>query len=351
MRSFLLLTVVCLIYISGLFGQSYKVLFIGNSYTEVNNLPQMVADVAASNHDTISFQSYTPGGCTFQQHVSGAASYIQTGGWDYVVLQEQSQLPSFPIGQFMNESYPYAQQLCEMIRQYNPEAHIVFYMTWGRKNGDQQNAVYYPPLGTYEGMDSLLYARYMMMAQDNHAWVSPVGYVWHCIRDQYPSIELYAADESHPSLAGTYAAACSFYTVFFQKDPTQITYETSLDHATTQIIRDIVKENVFDSLARWFVVTDTVPVTDSTAVTTHTEPDIQIRYNISNGQLEVSTDQDLPYQITLYSLQGQSLWQTKQSGQEAYVSLPVGLKSTGVYLVRYQDRNGSVTRKIFIPSL
>lgn len=54
--------------VSGLavFGQSLtkKVLFLGNSYTAVNNLPQMMADVAVSAGDTLWFDSNTPGGYT-----------------------------------------------------------------------------------------------------------------------------------------------------------------------------------------------------------------------------------------------------------------------------------------------
>lgn len=54
--------------VSGLavFGQSLtkKVLFLGNSYTAVNNLPQMMADVAVSAGDSLWFDSNTPGGYT-----------------------------------------------------------------------------------------------------------------------------------------------------------------------------------------------------------------------------------------------------------------------------------------------
>lgn len=70
---------------------------------------------------------------------------------------------------------------------------------------------------TYAGMDSLLHLRYMMMAEDNHAVVSPVGAVWNYIRANFPLIELYSPDESHPSVAGSYAAACCFYTSIFRK--------------------------------------------------------------------------------------------------------------------------------------
>ena len=65
--------------------QSKHVLFVGNSYTEVNNLPQMVANVALSMGDTLVYSSNTPGGCTLQQHCNNQSmTLIRQGGWDAV---------------------------------------------------------------------------------------------------------------------------------------------------------------------------------------------------------------------------------------------------------------------------
>jgi PKD repeat protein len=127
----------------------------------------------------------------------------------------------------------------------------MFYMTWGRKNGDASNCATWPPVCTYVGMDSLLYERYMIMAQDNDAVVSPVGAVWKYIRNNFPGIELYSADESHPSLAGSYAAACSFYSSITEKDPSQITFNGGLTSIEASSIRAAVKTIVFDSLSNW----------------------------------------------------------------------------------------------------
>lgn len=71
----------------------------------------------------------------------------------------------------------------------------------GKKEGDAGNCPFWPPVCTYSGMDSLLNLRYRMMAEDNDALLSPVGQVWHYIRDNHPEIELYNADMSHPSSA------------------------------------------------------------------------------------------------------------------------------------------------------
>ena len=245
--------------ISGLIanGQSIKrrALFIGNSYTSVNNLPQMVADIAASVDDTLLFDSSTPGGYTLQGHSSNATSLskIASGNWDYVVLQEQSQYPSFPISQVETEVFPFAHFLDSLINAKNSCVETVFYLTWGRKNGDASNCASWPPVCTYSGMDSLLNMRYRMMADSNKAILSPVGAVWKYIRQNFPSIELYQSDESHPSIAGTYAAACSFYATLFRKDPTAITFNSTLSAKDAADIRIASKLVVYDSLKNWHI--------------------------------------------------------------------------------------------------
>lgn len=239
-------------------GQStLRVLFLGNSYTAANDLPGMVSDVANSTGDTVIYDSNTPGGFTLQGHSgdAGSLSKIAAGGWDYVVLQEQSQLPSFPASQVNTQMFPFAQQLDSLILVSNPCAETVFYMTWGRKNGDASNCPNWPPVCTYAGMDSLLRMRYMMMATDNQAIVSPAGAVWRYLRSKHPQIELYEADESHPSVAGTYAVACSFFTTLFRKDPTLITFSSTLQTGDASLIRDAVKAVVFDSLSYWLIGT------------------------------------------------------------------------------------------------
>lgn len=234
-------------------GQEKKVLFIGNSYTYYNDMPEMVKDMALSTNDTLIIDQSTPGGFRFLQHVIYAQTIgkIAAQDWDFVILQAQSQEPSWPISQVETEVYPHAKILCDSIRSRNSCARPIFYMTWGRKNGDASNCASWPPVCTYEGMDSLLSERYQEMAEDNDALVSPVGALWRNIRNNFPLIELYAADESHPSLAGSYAAACAFYVTILRKDPTFITEDAGLSASDAATIRMAAKTVVYDHMLAW----------------------------------------------------------------------------------------------------
>lgn len=226
-----------------------KVLFLGNSYTGVNNLPQLVHDVALSAGDTVAFDSNTPGGYQLIDHSGDATSQakISAGVWDYVVIQGQSQEPITHNNQFINGGLA----LAGLVKQDNPCATVMTYMTWGRKNGDAANCPSFPVMCTYEGMDTTLRNEYMDLTSMIYGEASPVSVVWNDLRQHHPNIELYQADESHPSLAGSYAAACSFYAMLFRKDPTLITYSSGLDSTTVSIIKNTAKMLVYDNIQHW----------------------------------------------------------------------------------------------------
>lgn len=242
--------------ISASYAQSkkLKVLFIGNSYIYVNDLPKLISDLATSSGRQLTYSSSAPGGQNLQGHSTNPAtlSLIGQGDWDYVVLQEQSQRPSFPDAQVAANVYPYARKLDSIIRAENPCAKTVFYMTWGRKNGDDDNCQFFPPLCTYAGMDSMLQLRYTIMADDNNATICPVARVWRDLRSKQPGIELYDADESHPSINGSFAAACAFYAILFRSDPALCTFNAGLSSSDAMIIKNTAKKIVFDSLNHWY---------------------------------------------------------------------------------------------------
>ena len=236
-------------------AQEKNVLFLGNSYTYYNQLPQLLNNIATSLGDSVYYDSNTPGGYTFQGHSTNATSLskIAFGNWDYVILQEQSQIPSFPPSQVAADCYPYASILVDSILSSNPCAEPVFFMTWGRENGDQSNCANYPPLCTYDGMQARLRESYLQLSIDNNCTVSPVGAAWKYVRDQYPSIGLYTTDGSHPSIYGSYLAACVHYATIFRKTPVGSQYISSISASDASILQQAAELIVIDSLTNWSI--------------------------------------------------------------------------------------------------
>lgn len=237
-----------------LIGQTYDVLFLGNSYTAANNLPLMVSEIALSLGDTVNYDSNTPGGCTLQGHTTNTASLnkLAQQNWDFVVIQAQSQEPSFPPSQVASDTYPYAQVLVDSIAANDSCTEPIFFMTWGRENGDATNASVYPILGTYLGMQWRLRQSYLEMGFTHNATVAPVGMSWKQSIQTDPSFELYTPDESHPNVAGSYLAACTFYSTIFNKSCVGASYyPSSLTATDAAYLQDIASSTVLDSTAVW----------------------------------------------------------------------------------------------------
>lgn len=336
----LLLSVLAALYVGRLLAQENpRVLFIGNSYTQVNNLPQMVADIAESMGERMEYQSNTPSGCTFEMHCHNQSmAMICEGGWDFVVMQEQSQLPAFPMDSVEMYVFPYAKQLVDSVYACNLDAEPMFFMTWGRKNGDTEFG--YPPMDTYEGMDSLLYARYMQMGEDNNASVCPVGRVWHYLRDHHAEIELYMMDESHPSLAGTYAAACAFYTMFFGHDPDSILFDAGLSAKQASLIRAAAHAEVYDSLWKW-----QRPENPSSVF--HEAPwksEISISPNPTDDEAVLHLPEGVVVEVSLYSLDGREMWRKEMKDPRNTILLR-GL-SSGLYVLKVVTSQGTVDRRV-----
>ena len=190
--------------------EALHVLFIGNSYIYVNDLPGHVNTLAATAEvsPTIDVSEVTVGGATLADHWNGADAQpaIAKGDNTHVVLQGQSVEPIFAPAGFQQ----YGALLADAATAAG--AKPVLYETWARKAGDP---IYDDPLsgGSPDAMQDGLSAAYEALAKDTGAAVAPVGEAWRVAWTTHPEIELYQADGSHPTPSGTYLAACVFYIV------------------------------------------------------------------------------------------------------------------------------------------
>ncbi len=101
-------------------------------------------------------------------------------------------------------------------------------------------------------MQQQLRNSYLLFAQDFNSSVAPVGVAWKKMRDTYPTVELYTADESHPSVNGSFLAGCVFYTSLFKKSCVSNQYLTAgVGNADAQNMQAIASNTVLDSLENW----------------------------------------------------------------------------------------------------
>jgi len=236
-----------------------KVLFLGNSYTAYNNLPAIISSVASANGDSIIYQSITPGGQYLQAHANDpqVLAAFQQGDWDYIVAQEQSQVPVIP---YFRETlmYPGAASLIALRNQYSPGAEMVYFTTWGRQNGGQQcNGGYcsHTFTGFFDYQDTLTWTYYQTAIQTS-CGMAPVGEIWREVMLQHqpplPPLNLFSTDGSHPSGQGSYLAALTIYSTLFNKLVTNIPYVyPGVDSVLDVFFKQITDANLWPRYAEW----------------------------------------------------------------------------------------------------
>ena len=196
-----------------------KVLFVGNSLTARNDVPGLVARMAESRGHRFEHELISAGGASLRMHWNRghALERIRAGGWDRVVLQEQSTLP-----------VKNPRRMHENIRLFATEieaagARTALYLTWARRNAPEaQRAI----------TDA-----YRSIAAELGCAVAPVGVAWESFLRSHATPVLHDRDLSHPSPAGSYLAACVFFATLFDESPAGLPAAAGVDESDAALLQ------------------------------------------------------------------------------------------------------------------
>jgi hypothetical protein len=198
-----------------------KILFIGNSYTSKNDLPNLVRAMAVEKTEDASIQvkSLTLGGAKLQDHLESSSTIdsIIEGKWNIVIMQGHSLEPLKDPFRFKTA----ATALIEVATEAG--ADVFLFETWARAEGETEYDEVWSG-GSPRRMQDLLSSSYTEIAIKSPAVVIPIGEGWQHCEEVLPHIELYSTDGSHPTLHGSYLTACIIYTSVFDKNPTELKY-------------------------------------------------------------------------------------------------------------------------------
>jgi hypothetical protein len=222
-----------------------RILFIGNSYTYVNDLPTMVGELARSGGHRVETAMAAEGGFTFVDHVASSATQTKLGStkWDLVVLQEQSEIPS--VDRFRSDQmYPAARQLVHTVRFAG--AKPLFFLTWAHRDGWPENG-----LRDYRTMQAAIVDGYQGIANEIFVPIAPVGVAWAAVVAADPRPGLWQDDGTHPTAKGTYLAACVFYAAIFHASPVGVAFTAGLSKETAESLQQVAADTVLTDPAKW----------------------------------------------------------------------------------------------------
>lgn len=241
-------------------SDSLKVLFLGNSHTFSNNVPQLVASLALSLGDTLIYEYNTPGGCTLGHPENGhlynpvSLALIDSMAWDYVILQEHS---LFAVIEYYRNKYMYpgAKSLDSLIKLNNECTETIVQVIWGKKYGGQYCMYEHCSVDfvDFAHMQDSLTSKYRSLCDTISCTLSPAGPAWKESITNGDLIELFSSDESHSSPAGAYLAACVHYCVLFQKTISGADFIADLSEEDALYFQNIADDIVFSNPELWNV--------------------------------------------------------------------------------------------------
>ncbi|MFN9776071.1 MAG: DUF4886 domain-containing protein [Burkholderiales bacterium] len=226
-----------------------SILYVGNSFMYTNNslhghvglLARSAADRARAAHRSTSL---TISGSGIDWH--DVAAYMkpdQIGRYSFVgdneirfnppgrqfdaaLLMDCSQCPVHP--QLRPVFFEYAKKHSDTLRRSGVEP--MFLMTWAYQDKPE--------------MTQGLADAYTEAGRQNRAHVVPAGLAFARSIAKRPDVNLYVADKRHPSMAGTYLAACTLLASVHGVSPVGNTYTAGLDPAIARHLQETAWETV-----------------------------------------------------------------------------------------------------------
>jgi len=225
-----------------------SVIYIGNSFFYFNNsLHGHVGQLAAATVPPLLLRgvSVTISGSGFDWHdvesyfrPNAVGSYSfdrsnnivfndQKGGlFDVAIMMDCSQCPIHP--QLKKVFQEYAKKHSDTVRKHGGIP--VFFMSWAYADKPEMTAE--------------LAEAYTQAANENNAFVIPAGLAFARSLGKRADLNLHAPDKRHPSLMGTYLAACTVYASLFKKSPVGLKYSAGLEEATALHLQTVAWETV-----------------------------------------------------------------------------------------------------------
>jgi hypothetical protein len=210
-----------------------KVLFVGNSFTYYNNglhkhFRELTSASGLFTAENSRARIMTISGGQLPEHAGGFENVVSADDWDVVVLQGHS---LGPISEDTAEPFRQAARKFAGIAR-GQGTRPVFFMTWAYTGKPE--------------MTAQIDKAYTDIGSELEAEVVPVGFAFATVTAERPDISVRIEDARHPSLAGTYLAACTFFAALYQRSPEGLDYDAGLGEETAAYLQQVAWKTVQD---------------------------------------------------------------------------------------------------------
>lgn len=238
-----------------------KILFIGSSYFNYNNLPELFKILAEAGEKKVVIDRSTRNGTYLEYHSTNPATEekIKQDQWDYVLLQgvctncgypetHQSIFPPFQ----SHPLKPALETLHQKVKANCESTKTVYCMPWAFEDGTlwlQGGS------DTYFDMQQKIYDNALKFADEIGLVIAPVGWAWNeVLKTKIKELHyLHLSDYNHPSKRGSYLTACVLYATIFKEELKEINYYAGLPDEEAKYFQSVASEIVLNNLELWNV--------------------------------------------------------------------------------------------------
>lgn len=219
-----------------------RVLFVGNSYMYYgdslhNHVRRMVDAGGITPLDSLQYKSATIGGAALEHH---AIDWLTTPG--RIGVKEPFELVIMSGGSGEPLSPKRAAKFREVLAEHNKlirarGGKVALYMTHAYTAAHKQ----YKPENI-----RLTETMYVEAGNEIGALVIPVGLAFEEAYRRHPELVLHKSDATHPTLIGTYLAACTVYAAVYGKSPVgnPYDYQGAIDADTAKKLQQVAQDTV-----------------------------------------------------------------------------------------------------------
>jgi len=249
-KSFLIVIFFVFVYSLQAATDSTRVLFIGNSITYYNGMPQMFRDLANDKGEAVSIGTHTPGGSGIVDHYVSNVLYqiIRSEKWDIVIIQpgsSESAGVSFPVETTVKR----ANILLDSIYKYNECAKVFLYeIPYGIPTNGGYNQ--------YFTVQTMFRDSVTKMADLLKLQILPAGECVRAYYSKYQNLLLHSnINDIHPNANGSFMIASSFYAGVFQDSTFGASYYSTINVDTAKRFFNLVDSIVLNNKPDWRINT------------------------------------------------------------------------------------------------
>lgn len=224
----------------------FDVLLIGSSYTATYN--SYLDSIVFANGDSIHMTTSSMGNGTIKRHLNegNTLALITENHFDYIMIQEAAFMAALTPEELQEGTAPYLKQLIDTIRYYSPDTRIGLYMTHAYKNGNTDRCAVDSVVCNYEGMQGRIIENTTQLAGQFNLELAPVGTYWQLFHKNYPEIQIWSGDNSHPLMYGNYLTASIIYSTIYQQADASEYYPPKSDSLIVQNIRSFLNASLIE---------------------------------------------------------------------------------------------------------